>query len=97
MFHPLPFVWVVLLPIHVDVSLKQIKENGCAQRVQSPTFWLLLTFPALCSPREHSEQLSNTEKGLNIPQHRGRLPRNICTAVNNSLEMEVLPDTCRPQ
>jgi len=64
----------VLLLIPVDVSLKQINENWCAQRVQSPMFWLLLTFLAPCSPREHSEQLSNVEKGFNIPQHRGWLP-----------------------
>lgn len=55
-------------------------------------FWLVLAFLALFSPREHSEQLSNTEKGFHMPQHRGRLPRNICTALG-SLEMGVLPDT----
>lgn len=31
-------------------------------------------------PRDHSEQLNNTERGFNSPQYRGQLPRDAYTS-----------------
>lgn len=61
--------------------LSKTDEQGLPRsegRVQSPVFWLVLTFPCPLPPRDHLEQFSNTERGFNRPQHRGQLSKDAC-------------------